>query len=86
MTSNKINSSLDWNKIEIDLLSKSKKLIHSKDIKRMIINIREEVSNLSKEEVHLRSGHSNVANELLEKINADIEVLEGFLLVAAILG
>ena len=52
----------------------------------MIRNISTDVSNLSKAEVLARANRSNRAEEILAKINEDIETVEGFLLVAALLG
>jgi hypothetical protein len=52
----------------------------------MIRNIGLEVTELSKAEVLARTGRSTLAEELLVKINEDIETVEGFLLVAALLG
>jgi hypothetical protein len=52
----------------------------------MINNIRTEVTQLSKAEVAARTGKIHAAENLLNKINEDIEILEGFLLVAALLG
>ena len=82
----KIKSSLDWNLIETNLTHKARGLVHERDIRRMINNIRTEVTQLSKAEVAVRSGRIHAAEDLLEKINNDMEVLEGFLLVAALLG
>jgi hypothetical protein len=52
----------------------------------MINNIRIEVTKLSRAEVMARTGRGHLAEELLVKINEDIETVEGFLLVAALLG
>jgi hypothetical protein len=52
----------------------------------MIRNISIEVSELSKAEVQARQGKKGRAAELLIKINQDIEMIEEYLLVAAILG
>jgi hypothetical protein len=52
----------------------------------MIGNIRMEITELSKAEVLARNGRGHLAEELLVKINEDIETVEGFLLVAALLG
>ena len=82
----RLQKSTDWTPIEITLSSKCRNLTHSSDVRRMIRNIGLEVSQLSKAEVLARTGRSNKAQELLVKINEDIETVEGFLLVAALLG
>jgi len=82
----KLQKSTDWSSIEIALSSKCRNLAHSSDVKRMIRNIGLEVTQLSKAEVLARSGRSNKSAELLIKINEDLETVEGFLLVAALLG
>ncbi len=72
--------------METRLYHKACGLTYSREIKRMIGNISSEVVKLSKAEVLARTGRSSPAVELLVKINEDIEVVEGFLLVAALLG
>ncbi len=82
----KIKSSLDWESIKTDLLHKTTNLIHGRDIRRMISNISTNITELSRAEVVARRGRSNLATELLVQINEDIETVEEFLLVAALLG
>ena len=81
-----IKSSLDWEPVKSDLLYKSVGLKHGRDVRRMIENISVKNTKLSKAEVAARRGRSNLAAELVTQINQDIEVVEGFLLVAALLG
>jgi hypothetical protein len=81
-----INISLDWEPVKSDLLHKTIGLKHGRDIRRMIENITAKNTELSKAEVAARRGRSNDAAELLIQINQDIEVVEEFLLVAALLG
>ena len=81
-----IKSSLDWETIKTDLLHKTNKLAHGRDVRRMISNISAKIAELSKAEVAARRGRSNLAAELLTQINEDIETVEEFLLVAALLG
>jgi hypothetical protein len=52
----------------------------------MIDNIGVEVTALSKAEVLARRGSKHVAEEILLKINTDIEMVEEFILVAALIG
>lgn len=81
-----IKSSLDWQSAEADFLKKSAKLIHNKDIKKMIYNLRNSVSELSNAEVLARQGRPHLAEELLAKVNDDIKLLEEFILIATLLG
>ena len=86
MTLSKIASSLEWNLIETELIHKSRRLRYHRDIKRLIDNIGNEVAKLSKAEVLSRAGRPQLAEAILIKVNSDIETVEGFLLVAALLG
>ena len=52
----------------------------------MIENIRAEVTQLSRAEVEARRGKKHHAEDLLVKINQDIEMIEEYLLVAALIG
>ena len=81
-----IKTSLDWPVSESALLRKAVGLIHEHEIKRMIKNIQLEVTELSKAEVLVRQGQKHRADELLAKVNNDIELVEEYLLVAALLG
>jgi hypothetical protein len=82
----KIERSTDWSAIESDLLHKCRKLSNCRDIQRLIKNVQKEVTVLSKAEVDARTGRKVKAKEVLEKVNADIELVEGYLLVAALIG
>jgi hypothetical protein len=82
----KIQKSTDWVAIEMKLISKSRRLIHGEEVKKMIRNITSEITKLSKAEVQARQGRKGPAEELLIKINQDIEMVEEYLLVAAIIG
>ena len=81
-----IKSSLDWNSVESRLLHTCTGLTYEWDVRRMIGNINAEVSNLSKAEVEARRGKKQLAEELLTKVNNDIELVEEYLLMAALLG
>jgi len=81
-----IKSSLDWPPIEATLLRKASSLAHGSDVKKMIGNIQAQVTNLSRAEVLVRQGQRHRAEELLVRINNDIELVEEYLLVAALLG
>ena len=81
-----ITNSLEWNKLETTLRHQAKGLIHSQDVLRMIDNIGPEVTQLSIAEVLARRGRKGPAKEMLDKINQDIEMVEEYILVAALLG
>ena len=81
-----IKTSLDWNDLESRLLHKTFGLSYEIEVRKMIGNIKTEVTALSKAEVEARQGKTHRAIDLLNKINNDIEVVEEFLLVAALLG
>ena len=82
----KIQTSIDWTLIESDLHSKCRHFTHADEVRRMIRNITSEVTELSKAEVLARQGRKDLAAKLLIQINQDIEMVEEYLLVAAILG
>jgi len=56
------------------------------EILRMINNIQSEIVLLSKAEVDARRGNTLKSTELLERINNDIEMIEEYLIVAALIG
>jgi hypothetical protein len=81
-----IKSSLDWPPHEATLLRKTAGLVHEQEIRKMIKNIQLEVTELSKAEVLIRQGQKHRTDALLVKVNNDIELVEEYLLVAALLG
>jgi len=85
-----IRNSLDWTCIESTLRHQANTKIDTPDnryqVCRMINNIGAEITLLSKAEVLARRGNRHSAIELLEKINNDIELVEEFILVAALIG
>ena len=84
--SHTIQSSLDWSPIEAKLLHQISNLMYSRDLRAMIRNIQTDVTLLSKAEVEMRRGLSNNVKELITKINYDIDLVEGYILVAALIG
>jgi hypothetical protein len=56
------------------------------DIIKMLRSITEEVSKLSQAEVRVRAGRKHDADEILVKVNQDIELVEEYILVAALIG
>lgn len=81
-----ITDSTGWGEVETYLHKKSSGFKHEREIKRMIRNIRNAVTDLSKAEVEMRRGRSNNVSTLLNKINEDIEMVEEYILVAALIG
>ena len=81
-----IKNSLDWPKQELSLKRKARNLSQSQDVWRMIESITKEVSQLFKAEVLVRQGRKHAADELLIKVNQDIELVEEYILVATLLG
>ena len=84
--SHTIQTSLDWSPIEAILLHQVSSLMYGRDLRVMIKNIQTNVTELSKSEVEQRRGHSNNVAVLLDKINYDIDLVEGYILVAALMG
>lgn len=83
---NTIMTSLEWANYESKLLSKTHDLKHGHEVRKMIANVRSEITKLSKAEVSVRQGKRHAADELLISINQDIEMIEDYLLVAALIG
>jgi len=81
-----IRSSLEWNNIEIKLRRQARGWMYEGEILRMINNIQSEIVLLSKAEVDARRGNTLKSTELLERINNDIEMIEEYLIVAALIG
>lgn len=81
-----IKNSLEWANIEVSLMRKAAGLSHGTEVRKMIRNIQDEIKLLSRAEVDARRGKKMRANELLEKINNDIQTVQEFLLVAALIG
>ena len=84
--SHTIQSSLHWAPIESTLLHQASTLSYNRDLRSMIKNIQINVTQLSKAEVEMRRGHSNNVKDLLSKINDDIDLVESYILVAALIG
>ena len=81
-----INNSLEWPAYEKSLLNKTQNLTHGFQVRRMIRNIRPEVTLLSRAEVEKRRGRNHATDDILKRINDDIEMVEQYLLVAALIG
>jgi len=87
---NMIKNSLEWADLSTHLKHQTNTKIitleNRDQVSRMIDNIGLEVTLLSKAEVLARRGHKDQATELLEKINNDIEMVEEFILIGALIG
>lgn len=85
-----IRSSLEWEDLRTSLRRTINYTTHTHTNKsqlyKIIDNISDEVSLLSKAEVLARRGNKAKAIYLLEKINKDITELREFMLVAALIG
>lgn len=82
----KIQSSLDWSRVETELIHQTVGLMYGVDIVAMIRNIQPIITELSKAEVESRHGKPQKAQQLLIKANNDIEFVEEYILVAALIG
>lgn len=82
----KITNSLEWAALDIELTRKTSKLEYGCDVRKMIRNIQTHVDNLSRAEVEKRLGRSNKVDELITKINNDIELVNEYLLMASLIG
>jgi hypothetical protein len=81
-----ITNSLEWTKQETALRRKAMNLNQYPDILKMLNSITKEVSQLSQAEVRVRAGRKHDADEILVKVNQDIELVEEYILVAALIG
>jgi predicted secreted Zn-dependent protease len=81
-----IKTSLDWASCRAELLHKTHNLAHGREVRKMIENIQREITKLSKAEVEQRRGKKHATDEILDKVNKDIELVEEYLLVAALIG
>lgn len=91
-----IKSSLEWAGYKTELTRKINAVIANikgirgfsnvYDIRKMLSNIDESVTELSKAEVLARRGNGHPAKVILEKVNKEIELLEEYILVAKLIG
>src|ERR1700756_2484209 len=81
----KITDSTEWGDVESYLSKKISGLKHEREIKRMIRNIQTVVTQLSKAEVEMRRGRSNNVESLLNNVNEDAQMVEEYILVAALI-
>jgi hypothetical protein len=86
----KINTSVEWAAAETELrhivFAKIHTPKHYFEISAMIANLRVTVRKLSQAEVLARRGKMNQSTELLHQLNTDIQMVEEFILVAALIG
>lgn len=81
-----IKNSLEWSVIEDRLRKKSHGLTHERQIRKMIENLKSDVTELSKSEVLERRTQRKITEPLLNKINENIQMIEEYILVAALIG
>ena len=84
--SHNIQTSLDWSQVESDLMHQTNGLMYKSDVCAMIKNVQHTITELSEAEVEARHGRPHKARELLAKANQDIELVESYIMVAAIIG
>lgn len=81
-----IKTSLEWANYEASLMHKTHNLVHGREVRKMIGNIGISVTELSKAEVKFRQGNRYATEDILTKIAQDLEMVEEYLLVAALIG
>lgn len=85
----KISSSVEWNQVSDALRRKTHKIKTYENrfqLVQLIRNIDRKVTELSKAEVYARQGRSNLSDALLNDVNNDIEMVDEYILVAALIG
>jgi hypothetical protein len=82
----KIETSLDWEKVQDSLNSQLESIGYNPDLRKMLKNIDVMVSQLSKLEVEARrTRHDSYSNEQKNKVNKAIDHLEKLLLMAKLM-
>jgi len=82
----RIDSSLDWWKIEIELTNQVDSIGYNPDLVKMLKNIDVMVDDLSKLEVEARRTHvQHYVKVKLDKVNNAIDHLEKLLLIAKLM-
>lgn len=81
-----IRSSIDWSRLETTLLTKTGGLSYSRDLRKMIENIRLDICELSKLEVIDRRNKTHKSAELTARINENIKMINEYILIAKLLG
>lgn len=80
-----IKSSLEWAELETELMRKSSTLSNSRDLRKMIGNVKLTIADLSRAEVLARTGKKHLAGEILAKVNNEIEMIEEYLIIATLI-
>jgi hypothetical protein len=81
-----IETSLDWNTVHSELRRQIGQLPYNPDLRKMLNNISDMVSELSSREVESRRTHKiEYTKELVDNINKAIDHLEKLLLVAKLM-
>lgn len=81
-----IANSFEWTAYEDKLMLKTYSLNHGFQVRLMIRNIRPDVRLLSMSGIEKRRKRSNEADVILARINDNIDLVEEYLLVAALIG
>lgn len=81
-----IKTALDWNDVHSELRAQLNVLPYNPDLRRMLNNITNMVTELSQLEVETRrTGKSVYTEKYLSEINESIDRLEKFLLIAKLM-
>ena len=80
-----IKTSLDWSSCKSNLFHTIRDLPFEQELRRMIKNIQVEVDKLSNIEVSIRCGQKFDITDILNGINADLELDEDSIVVAALM-
>jgi hypothetical protein len=82
-----IESSLDYNRRRDKLLIEIKSVSYSRELRLMLQNIDEMVSELSRAEVHARRNNKPISElQELKRVNDSINFLEKWILMGALIG
>lgn len=85
-----IRNSVEWATVENVLRQRINSKIctrsNRQDVCKMLDNIGNKITRLSKAEVLARRGQPALAVDLLDQINSDINAVEEFILIATLIG
>lgn len=82
----RIDTSLDWWKVDIELTKQIESIGYNPDLSKMLKNIESMIDDLSKLEVEARRTHvQHYTKAKLDKINSAIDHLEKLLLIAKLM-
>lgn len=82
-----IKNSLDYPTYRDQLMLSIKALPYNRELRKMLSNIDDMVSELSKAEVQARRGHKDIAGlPELKRVNESIKFLEQWIVMGALIG